>query len=99
MENRLKFHVVCFAIDMHALLLPILPNGFWPAQVNTKDHKLWDIRRRCAGHFFKAGKHNAYKLNILVHLQLLCACAQRGKELEFSWWVKSSSKQLLKAHS
>ena len=30
-------------------------------------------------HTFLAGKHNANLLNILVHLQLLCA--QRGREL------------------
>ena len=29
---------------------------------------------------------------MLVHLQLLCA--QRGKELGFSWWVESSGKHI-----
>ena len=45
---------------------------------------------------FLPGKLNANPLNILVHLQRLCA--QRGKELEFCWQVESSSKQS-KAHS
>ena len=39
---------------------------------------------------FPASKHNANLLNILVHLQLLCA--QCGKEFGFSWQAQSNRK-------
>ena len=45
---------------------------------------------------FPVRKRNANPLNILSHLQLLCA--QRGKELGLIWRVQSSSKQT-EAHS
>ena len=52
--------------------------------MTRKAHKLWDYGRRCAN-----------PLNILVHLQVLCAPC--GKELGFSWYAESSKQS--KDHS
>ena len=51
-----------------------------------KAHKWWDQSHWCATQFILTGNHNAHPLNIWVQLQLLCA--QRGKDIGFSWQVR-----------
>ena len=83
-ENRAKRRIAAFCLKItdpgsRAPLLVLL--------VEKKSPKWWDYGCQCATQFVFSGKHNANPLNVLVHLQLLCA--QRGRSwcLAIRWKV------------